>query len=253
MHDYKKRKVDFCVLVEFDAEGNEIWRWSTWEHLEELKKLHGTLELEMPKVLGIDPLKPKPTTIWGGNFDYYRINSIQVLPKNSNDSDPRFKEGNLMFSARHGSMIFILDGDDIVWSITQKDVPGEIQGQHAVRMLENGNLLIFDNGRYRGQSRVIELDPVSLKIKWEWTEPGFYTLSQGYVQRLPNGNTLITESEKGHAFEITHEGEKVWEFYHPERQNKDNQPEHPESWGKRQWIYRMTFYEKEFIERIFSP
>ena len=32
---------------------------------------------------------------------------------------------------------------------------------------------------------------------------------------MPNGNTLITESNKGHVFEVTRDGEIVWEFYSP--------------------------------------
>ena len=43
----------------------------------------------------------------------------------------------------------------------------------------------------------------SLDILWEYRAEGFYTLSQGYAQRLANGNTLVTESERGRAFEIT--------------------------------------------------
>jgi len=34
----------------------------------------------------------------------------------------------------------------------------------------------------------------------------------GYAQRLPNGNTLITESSFGRFFEVTKEGEIVWEY-----------------------------------------
>jgi hypothetical protein len=34
---------------------------------------------------------------------------------------------------------------------------------------------------------------------------------------LPNGNTLITESDRGRAFEITRSGRVVWEYYNPAR------------------------------------
>jgi hypothetical protein len=34
----------------------------------------------------------------------------------------------------------------------------------------------------------------------------------GNAQRLPNGNTLITESSFGRFFEVTKEGELVWEY-----------------------------------------
>jgi hypothetical protein len=243
MHRYKGRNVDFCVIVEFDQKGAELWRWSSWDHLKELKSHHGSLELDMPKILFFDIVKKKPTTPWGGNYDYYRFNSLQLLPK-TQLTDKRFQEGNLLVSARHGSMIFVLDKDtkEIVWFISQKDVKDELQGQHSVRMLANGRLLIFDNGRYRGWSRVIELDPIRMKIEWEYKAHGFFTLSQGHAQRLGNGNTLITESEKGHVFEIAPNGNNIWEFYHPGIQDKDNSPDHPESWGRRQWIYKAVRY-----------
>src|SRR5258706_14516162 len=37
----------------------------------------------------------------------------------------------------------------------------------------------------------------------------------GNAQRLPNGNTLITESSFGRFFEVTKEGEIVWEYVNP--------------------------------------
>jgi hypothetical protein len=47
---------------------------------------------------------------------------------------------------------------------------------------------------------------------------------------LPNGNTLITESDRGRVFEITPSGEIVWEFFIPEFQKKEK---------RRPTIYRM--------------
>ena len=252
MHRFRGRNVDFCIIIEFDQQGKELWRWSSWERLAKLKKHHKALELDMPKILFFDIVKKKPTTPWGGNYDYYRFNSLQLIPKNSLE-DKRFQEGNLLISARHGSIIFILDKDskEIVWFVSQKDmnaIKDGIQGQHSVQMLPNGRLLIFDNGRYRGWSRVVEIDPITMKIEWEYKADGFFTLSQGYAQRLGNGNTLITEAEKGHVFEIDKDGKKVWEFYHPDRQDKDNSPDHPESWGSRQWIYRAVRYSERVID-----
>jgi hypothetical protein len=34
---------------------------------------------------------------------------------------------------------------------------------------------------------------------------------------LPNGNTLITESDGGRLFEVTADGQIVWEFVNPVR------------------------------------
>ena len=47
---------------------------------------------------------------------------------------------------------------------------------------------------------------------------------------MPNGNTLITESDSGHVFEVTKDGSIVWEFYNPEVNIKAK---------KRTAIYRM--------------
>ena len=44
----------------------------------------------------------------------------------------------------------------------------------------------------------------------------FFSYNISSVQRLPNGNTLITEGQYGRVFEVTTEGEIVWEFVHPE-------------------------------------
>lgn len=248
MHPYKGRNVDFCVIVEFDMNGRELMRWSTWENLSKIQKFHRPLELDRPKIFFLpETAKRKECTPWGGNYDYYRINAVQVLPDTElGRRDPRFRPGNIMVSFRHGSMIFILDQrtHEIVWKCIDNDVRDRLEGQHSPVFLPDGRILLFDNGRYRGWSRVIEIDPSNCQILWEYRADGFFTLSQGHVQRLPDGNTLITESERGRAFELNPQKKIVWEYHHPDIQNSSNSM-HPESYGRRQWIYRMVFYPAE--------
>ena len=253
VHSYKGRKVDFCVIVEYDMDGRQLQRYSTWEHLGELQKFHRPLELDIPKIFFLpETAKRKKTSPWGGNYDYYRIDSIQVLPSTElGKQNSRFRQGNWLISFRHGSMIFILDQETkkVVWKCIDRDLRNGLEGQHAPQLLPSGRMLIFDNGRYRGYSRVIEIDPLSLDILWEYRAEGFFTLSQGYAQRLSNGNTLVTESECGRAFEITMQKRIVWQYHHPEVQNETNS-QHPEKFGSRQWIYRMRRYPSEFIEPL---
>jgi hypothetical protein len=107
-----------------------------------------------------------------------------------------------------------------------------------------GNLLLFDNGGWAGYgksnpasptgrmnarrdySRVLEIDPISLQIVWQYTpaEAGFlipldasrfYSPFVSSAQRLPNGNTLITEGSDGRIFEVTGNHELVWEYISP--------------------------------------
>jgi hypothetical protein len=72
---------------------------------------------------------------------------------------------------------------------------------------------------------------MSESIEWEYRASPpemFYSQIKGSNQRLPNGNTLICESQNGRAFEVTRDKEIVWEFYNPEIKK-----------GKRGSIYRM--------------
>ncbi len=237
VHKYKGRDVAFDVILEFDYVGTQQQRWSSWDHLQELQKCHKTFPLDY-RFLPV--AKRKNAEPFGSLYDYYRFNSFQQIPKNTLEQrDSRFQKGNWLVSARHGSLLFIIDykTKKIVWSYTHKT----IQGQHAAQLLENGNILLFDNGRYRGWSRIIELNPLSGEIVFEYRADSFYSQSRGYVQKLENGNYLITESERGRIFEITLEKELVWEYYHPQKQTDTT---YPQSIGKREWIYRCYGYKR---------
>jgi hypothetical protein len=101
-----------------------------------------------------------------------------------------------------------------VWAWGQ----GIMSGPHDAQLLENGNILILDNGLGTGVSRAIEVDPMMNEIVWEYkADPpeDFYTESKGSVQRLPNGNTLITDSVHARVFEVTRDGEIVWDYICP--------------------------------------
>jgi hypothetical protein len=67
---------------------------------------------------------------------------------------------------------------------------------------------------------VIEIDPVTVKKMWEYSVAGnesyrFFSHYVSSAQRLPNGNTLITEGADGRLFEVTTAGEIVWEYVSP--------------------------------------
>jgi outer membrane protein assembly factor BamB len=130
--------------------------------------------------------------------------------------DAVFRKGHILLCVRNLDLVCVYDPEagELVWAWG----PGELEMPHHPNLLDNGNLLIFDNGMVRNYSRVIELDPRTRTIVWEYTaEPkdAFFSASRGSCQRLPNGNTLVTNSDSGHVFEVTHDGEIVWEFYNP--------------------------------------
>ena len=220
MHEYKGRKIEFDVILEFDKDGHQWRRFSTWEHLLELQKCHDPLKFERP--LQMIEHSDFKKSVWGGNFDYYHLNFVSLIPDNVlKDVDPAFKPGNWLLSCRHGDFLAIIDPQtgQILWHIARGDVQNGLQGAHATQMLPSGNILIFDNGTQRSWSRVIELNPRTKQIVWEYRNEGFFTYNEGYIQVLPNGNILVTVSEKGHVFEVTRDKKIVWEFYNPRRQN----------------------------------
>jgi hypothetical protein len=71
----------------------------------------------------------------------------------------------------------------------------------------------------------MEIDPLTGRTVWEYGGRGvdFSSRTMGSCQRLPNGNTLITESENGRAVEVTRDGRTVWEFYNPARAGDDGE------------------------------
>ena len=123
---------------------------------------------------------------------------------------------------------------------------GQIVGQHHCHMIPRGlpgagNILVYDNGGFAGYgernptspmgwsnarrdySRVIEFDPVTLKKVWEHSAATmglretykFYSDYVSSAQRLPNGNTLITNGAVGQFQEVTPDHEIVWEYISP--------------------------------------
>lgn len=252
VHQYQGRKVEFDIILEFDKDGNELQRFSLWDHLNEFHQFHAKLELDMPPTFLIPESDHMKESVFGGEYDYYHLNSISLVPENSREgTHPAFQPGNWIISFRHGSMVFILDKytKKILWSAVYNQVKDRLEGPHAPMMLPNGDILLLDNGRYRKWSRIIELDPTNLHVVWEYREAKFYTLSQGYVQRLPNGNLLVTEAENGYVFEMTPDKRIVWEFYHPDEQNAKNSTDKTK-WGLRQEIYRMTRYSPQQIDPL---
>ncbi len=145
----------------------------------------------------------------------YNANTVEVLDRDVvRAGRTLFRRGQVLICVRNVDLIGVLDPETrrFVWSWG----PGELEHPHHPSLLDNGNLLIFDNGRYQGRSRVIELDPFTNEIVWEYTgspPESFYSQSRGAAQRLANGNTLITESNKGRVFEVTPAGEIVWEYF----------------------------------------
>ncbi|MBA7482180.1 hypothetical protein ES707_17662 [subsurface metagenome] len=160
-------------------------------------------------------------------FDVFHTNTIEVIERDIGVAN----KGNILIFINKIDLAAIVDieREKVIWTWG----PGIVNRAHMPTVLENGNILILDNGRSRRYSRVIELNPITKKIEWEYkSDPPelFHSRFRGSAQKLPNNNVLITECDRGRVFEITRDGEIVWEFYNPKRDKKKD---------KRVAIYRM--------------
>lgn len=174
------------------------------------------------------------------SIDLIHANSVRFLTDDDLAREaPIYRNGNLVVCMRAQDTVAIVDPDvgRAVWAWGQ----GVLEAPHDATVLEDGHVLVFDNGSRRGWSRVIEVDPLTNRIVWEYhSDPSteFFTHARGSAQRLPNGNTLISESNRGRGFEVTPDGEVVWEYYQP----------HLDRMGRRAVIIRFYRYDSAAIE-----
>jgi hypothetical protein len=108
----------------------------------------------------------------------------------------------------------------VVWSLA-----GQWTFQDESHLLDNGNILLFDNRGHGDYSKLIEFDPRTQETRWGvlgTSDNDFFSKTMGSQQRLSNGNTLITESNAGRLREVTAGGREVWRFNSPHLDSADD-------------------------------
>jgi hypothetical protein len=174
-----------CIKHVDPRTGSVLWSWKAIEHLTPAKF----------------PLQSYAREHWP------LINSVWPL-----------RDGNVLASLRSVSAVVIIERatGDVIWHLDSTVVAQ----QHCASELDDGSILIFDNGVFRHNesfpySRVIQVERETKQIVWEYKDPHpmtFFSPFMGGAQRLQNGNTLITEAAFGRIFEVTSEGKICWEY-----------------------------------------
>jgi hypothetical protein len=174
-----------------------------------------------------------------GNGDVLHSNDIEILRSDKAALFPFAKAGDLLISCTKINGIAIVDPETelMTWFTT-----GYWRHQHDPDFLDNGNIMLFDNKVMRADangrkaSRVVEFDPKTMEIQWEYPGMTNEYLNSGVraaQERLSNGNTLITESAGGRILEVTSDGRVAWEFYHPVRLGEKDDYLPSVFWAKR--------------------
>ena len=153
----------------------------------------------------------------------FHTNTVEVLDGSHVALSPAFARGNMLLSMRMIDTIAVLDpaSGRIVWRLR-----GGWDKQHQPTLLPSGRMLIFDNRPEDGRSRILEFTPTNGETVWQYGAgdgEAFFSRTCGSVQRLANGNTLVTESDNGRAFEVTRDGDIVWEYVTPHRVGSESE------------------------------
>jgi hypothetical protein len=196
------------AIFEVTPKGEIVWEWHAHQHLDINK---------------FSPLTPR--------HDWPHANAIFSVPENKwyDAGDKRFKPGNIIFNPRNLDTIYIVDKDtkQVVWEYTHH-YQGGMAHCHESQMIEKGlqgagNIIFFDNGLFpkhrdhSGQTIILEINPVTKDIVWKYETLGysnikFFSKTKGSMNRLPNGNTFISEDNTGRLFQVNAEGDIVWEY-----------------------------------------
>ena len=188
-------------LHEVDREGRVVWDWRMHRHR---RAFPGWNEQ---------------------STDPSHSNSIREIGPNGwyDAGDLRFRPENILVSARNLNTIFVIDKEsgEVVWQFSEG-----LDRQHEAVMVGDGVageglVMVFNNGldnlhAYR-QSRIQAIDPVAEEVVWEYVSEYLFSSVGGTVQPLPGGNVFLTSSHGGRVFEITPEGEIVWQWVPPYR------------------------------------
>ncbi|MBN2239831.1 MAG: aryl-sulfate sulfotransferase [Dehalococcoidales bacterium] len=253
----EKLLVDDAV-IEVTWDGEIVWEWNCNEHFKEFgfsEEARNTMYRN-----------PNVMPAGGGMGDWMHLNCISKIGPNKwyEEGNETFNPENLVFSGRQTNILAIIEKStgNIIWQVGPDYTKTEalrnlkqIIGPHHVHMIPEGlpgagNMLVYDNGgtagygapnpgsvtgvsnALRDYSRVIEFDPVTLEIIWQYPDmrgPGgpmmggrLYSSFMCSAQRLVNGNTLITEGATGRLIEVNKEGKIVWEFVSPWKNRTGN-------------------------------
>ncbi len=262
------------AIYEITPDGETVWHWSAVDHMEQLGVTAEMVPSLMdPKIrnrrtglLALNNMSPLGPNKWHRDGDA-RFHPDNILV----DS----RDGNFIaiIEKSTGNVVWLSgpnypSSQDMSKRVFIGDIPRPLDqtaGQHDAHLIPDGlpgagNILLFDNGGYSGwppiyhflwqASRILEIDPITRDIVWQydasmsgrqvWT---FFSYFMGGVRRLPNGNTLICETIHGRIFQVTPEGEIVWEYVNPGFEGPEETDEKPQliTWmfkGERNWMYR---------------
>jgi outer membrane protein assembly factor BamB len=179
-----------------DQAGEITWQWNATEHLSEGTPFWEEYVAPLPESEREEFRRSGPESDW----------------THMNDVD-RLQNGNFQMSIRNFDITIEVDREtgeivDVIGAPTRHEVMNE---QHNPNRLErHGTLLVADSEN----DRVVEVDVETEEIVWEYdgTGSGKKLAWPRDADRLPNGNTLVTDSRNFRVVEVGPNGSVVWSY-----------------------------------------
>ena len=165
------------ILQEFDPNNNLIFEWDAFDHL------------NIADYTNLDLTQSFITWTHGNSIEI--DNDSNIILSNRKSSEV------IKIDRITGAVIWYLGGPNNQFTFVNDPLSG-FNKQHDVRRIDNGNIMVFDNGNEHSPqlSRVVEysLNEINMtaELIWEYSHPlGLFGATMGSAQRLPNNNTLI--------------------------------------------------------------
>lgn len=183
----KYATVTGLVIQELDQDKNLVFQWRSWDHFLITDSYINLLTSAIDYVHGNSLDADTDTTIILSSRNLSEITKINRL------------NGNIIwrFGGKNNEYSFIND-------------PRGFSMQHSAVKLENGNLILFDNGvgfnplYSRGIEYILDEKNLTAELIDEFRNtPDIYTNIKGNIQRTGNGNTIVYW---GHVPEISEFG-----------------------------------------------
>ena len=159
------------IIQEFDSNKNLIFEWNAWEHMN-IADYHN-LNLTSNRIVWMH-----------GNSIHIDLDS-NILVSNRRSSEV------IKIDRNNGAVIWYFGGPNNEFSITNDPYNG-FSRQHDVRRIENGNILLFDNGN--GHDPSISRAEILKNLSSPLPPNVFFTVEKSFNKLLDNTNLLITEA-----------------------------------------------------------
>ena len=271
-----------------------VWQWNAWDHLiqdhDESKDNYGVVadhpgRIDINFVGASGNAAGRADWMHCNGIDYNAVldqialscrsmNEVYIIDHSTTTEEAAGQSGG---NAGKGGDILYRWGNPQVY---RKGLSSDQQlfAQHDVQWIESGHpdegkLIVFNNGngRYPAYSSVDIIEPSMdngtyvlqpngtfgpESPLWSWSDnEAMYSAFISGAQALPNGNVLVTHGTQGTLYEVSRDGEIVWEYIAPigsggPYTQGDKLPDGNRAGATANTVFKAISYSKEFVHSL---